>query len=173
MDINKRRFFIFLDIDGVMYDLKFIKERIKNKDIKNGGLLSTFKPESVMALNYLTKTLSNHYDVTLVISSTWRFAFKRILKMLIKNGVNLNCKIDKTSGNLNRFNRGKEVIDYLKEKCFVGANDDFVIIDDENFNYNKYFDKKMIIKTNILNNALSMSQVIKFTSSLFPLEKNI
>ena len=145
---NKKRFFIFLDIDGVMYDLKYFKQRMVTKYIKRETPLTKFKPESVEALNYLIKKLSNDYSVHLVISSSWRHNFSYIINTLLNNGVNLPYEVDRTCCSKNRFNRAKHIFEYLKEKELSSKSDCFVIIDDERFNFNKYFNKSVIIKTN-------------------------
>ena len=62
------KFYIFLDIDGVLYDWVFIKNEINQGRIKMGGLIRHFNPQSIYALNYLIDGLNKLYDVNLVIS---------------------------------------------------------------------------------------------------------
>jgi len=162
-----KNFYVFLDIDGVMYDLSYIKDRIKSGDIKNGRIISKYKPESVCALNMLIENLSKYYNVHLVITSTLRFKFYRMLNILEENGINIPQFIGRTSLTLNRHNRGGNIARYLQSRGYDRAVDDFVIIDDEKFNYHKYFDKKNIIKTSIINNALSINAVKRYCNTLF------
>ena len=49
----RENFYIFLDIDGVMYDWDYMKKN----NIHNFGVVNTFSPESVEALNYLMEKL--------------------------------------------------------------------------------------------------------------------
>jgi len=61
-----KNFYIFLDIDGVIYDWDFIIAETNAGRIKRGEFIKKFKPESIRALNYLIKGLEEHYDVRLV-----------------------------------------------------------------------------------------------------------
>ena len=74
MEIRGREnFYLFLDVDGVLWDWKWRIEMIKEGKIKKGGLITNFNPKSVHALNTLIEYLNENYNCKIVISSTWRF----------------------------------------------------------------------------------------------------
>lgn len=149
-------FYIFLDIDGVMYDWNYLI----NNNIKNAGIIKTFNPESVKALNYLIEKLSFNYNVSLVISSTWRKDMGETVRTLIKNGLKTNLrKIFNTPITYHPNFRGLEILQFLENKK---DNHNFVIIDDEMFDYLKHFKKEKIIKTDIFKGSLNMEMVENF-----------
>ena len=155
----KNNFYLFLDIDGVMMDWDFIIGEINAGRMKKGGLIQTFKPESIDALNVLTAKMSENYNVKLVLSSTWRSNMEETRHILKNQGVDLADKAEATPYVEDPKYRGREILDYLEKHNFNENNDDFVIIDDETFDYEKYFSNDKIIKTEIFHNALSMDMV--------------
>ncbi len=156
--MNKtERFYIFLDIDGVLYDMPFLINSVKQGQIS--GLHKKFKPESMQALNTLIKVLNQCYNVELVISSTWRANLEKTIKTLYENGLEYASQIQRTELKLNPFNRGIEIKNYLKDKP---NNNNFVILDDEWFDFKKHFDIKNIIKTSMWKGSLSCMQVNNF-----------
>ena len=106
-----KKFYLFLDIDGVLWDWAYLKKEIAEGRIKKGGIAGNFKPESINSLNYLIRRLSEKYDVKLVISSSWRKLRVWILieEYLINKGLPI---IDVTS-RLN--NRGEEIRENFEE----------------------------------------------------------
>lgn len=150
----KDKFFIFLDIDGVLYDWNFI---IKNGE-KKSGIIKKFNPKSIDALNFLIEKLSNTFYVEIVITSTWRINMQKTIETLLNNGLNKKIKINNTEISNNPQNRGIEILNFLKNNICK----DFVIIDDEMFDYDKYFKNSQIIKTNIFNLSLNKEMVVKF-----------
>lgn len=154
----KPNFYIFLDIDGVMYDWDII---VKN-NIRCIGIIDRFDQTSIDALNYLTKQLAIDYIPVIVISSTWRHDMFRTIKTLKSNGVNLDLKnLRCTDISKSPEKRGEEILSFLKT---VKDSQNFVIIDDEMFDYEKHFPKDKIIKTNIQNDCLKISMVNTYFS---------
>ena len=148
-------FYIFLDIDGVMYDWKYVLSLPKR-----GGRLDRFNPKSVSALNILTKKLSQFYQTHLVISSSWRHDMTDTKNTLIKNGVDLsNLILEATPISNSPLERGKELLSYFNGDV---ANKNYVIIDDEMGDYLKYFPRQKIIKTNMIDGSLDICQVHSF-----------
>lgn len=146
---QKENFYVFLDFDGVLYDIEYL---IKQK-FKNNEKLFRYAPDSIDALNTLFDQLSTKYNPHLVISSFWRLKFPMTIKLLKKNGVNIeNIQLSKTYFSLTPFKRGLEINRFLKEN---GNSKNFIIIDDHKFDYNKYFPKDKVIKTSIINNRLT------------------
>ena len=152
----KPKFYIFLDIDGVMYDWNVIK----SNNISFSGVIDKFSEQSVNALNYLTKQLTIDYIPVIVISSTWRHDMYRTIKTLKSNGVNLDLKNIRSTPITNTPDkRGEEILSFLSA---VKDKQNFVIIDDEMFDYEKHFTKDKIIKTNINNDCLKVDKVNTF-----------
>lgn len=153
----KKTFYIFLDIDGVLYDWDYIINEVNSGRMKRGSCFKKFKPESIKALNYLIKMLGLQYDVKLVISSTWRSDLSGTIQTLKKNGLEYNNLIERTPF-IEPSKRGEEILWFLKDK----ENYKFVIIDDEQFDFSIYFKKSSIIKTEMFHDALSVLHVRKF-----------
>ena len=159
---NKANFYLFLDIDGVMSDWDYIIAEVNAGRMKKGQSIKNFKPESVKALNHLITEISNNYNINLVISSTWRMDMEETKEVFKKHNILLADKLDKTPRFPDPSERGREIIEYLSEHNYNEKVDDFVIIDDETFDYDKYFTQDKIIKTEIFHNALSMDMVNKY-----------
>ena len=62
---QKDNFYVFLDFDGVLYDIEYL---IMNK-IKKNEKLFRYAPDSIETLNKLFSQLSTKYNPHLVISS--------------------------------------------------------------------------------------------------------
>ena len=79
-----KNYYIFLDIDGVLWDWEYIKYITINQT-KHHKIIQDFNPKSINTLNHLINTMRKQkYNVTLVISSTWRnnmhFTIKNYMK---------------------------------------------------------------------------------------------
>ncbi len=146
------KFYIFLDIDGVMWNWNWRRMQVDNGIDKKGGLIRKFKPESVDALNYLLKKLSNHYDPILVISSTWRRDMDRLEDALLSQGVEYHKPMLCTAVDKGRT---KEIRDFIEERQ-VGNR--YVVIDDEFLP----FKEANFIHTNIFDDALDKYKVDKW-----------
>lgn len=155
------KFYIFLDIDGVMYDWDYIKKEADkgNDEVRK---LKTFKPESIDALNLLMDELRKTYRVQLVISSTWRMQLADTIRVLYKNGAHLKGAIDATPITRTPEYRALEILEYLYQRHSTTDNINLVIIDDEYFDFKKYFTQEQIIKTEMFHNALSVDMVKSF-----------
>lgn len=167
--MNKTKFFIILDIDGVLFDWKYLKQEMDSNNLKKGGLINNFSPKSMSALNYLIESLEKYYDVTLVISSSWRHSMRKTENALKQNGLVYNKTLENTPLTSTPENRGEEILCYLSTK---NRPYDYVIIDDEMFDYHKHFDKNKIIKTHIYKGSLDINMVNKFLKQLFSQNNN-
>jgi len=152
-----KNFYVFLDIDGVMYDWDYIISETNAGRMKRGEFLRKFKPESVEALNLLIKGLEKHYNVSLVITSTWRSNLPFTVKTLKENGLVYDKEISRTPI-YDPAKRGEQINDYLSDK----RDYNFVIIDDEMFEFEKFFSKDKIIKCEMFHSALSVPMVQEF-----------
>ena len=147
---------IFLDIDGVMYDWN----NIKSNNINISGIVDKFSKQSVDALNYLTKQLSTEYTPVIVISSTWRRDMFFTIQTLKANGVSLDLRnLTCTPISIHPEKRGLEILRVLNT---AQNKQNYVIIDDESFDFAEHFPKHKIIKTNIFNDSLNKNKVDTF-----------
>ena len=156
---GKENFYLFLDIDGVLWDWKWRIGLIKQGMLKRGGSIRDFNPESVIALNRLTDYLDKRYNLNMVISSTWRCNRKFTDSVLRKNGVKILGELEYTPITNTPSHRGDEILLYLQNK--VNA-DNVLIIDDEYFDFPKYFKKCEMIKTDIYTQSLCNDMVDKW-----------
>ena len=163
----KKTFYIFLDIDGVLYDWDYIINEMDSGRMKKGSFIDKFKPESIEALNFLIREQSKNYNVQLVISSTWRFFMEKTILILKRNGLQYNGPIHSTPISNDQSKRGEEILSYLKGK----TNYDIVIIDDEKFDFKKHFDGSKIIKTEHYHSALSLNQIKSYIAKNNELSK--
>lgn len=161
----KDKFYIFLDIDGVLYDWDFILK----KAIKKSGTIKDFNPKSINALNFLIEKLSKSFNVEIVITSTWRINMQKTIEILLNNGLNKTIKINSTEISNNPQNRELEILNYLQNNTC----ENFVIIDDEMFDFDKYFNKNHIINTNIFNLSLNKEMVLKYLKNLDNIENQV
>lgn len=158
-----QNYYIFLDIDGVLYDWQYLQTQPKTN-----GIIRNFNPQSVSALNYLIDNLSREFNVTIVVTSTWRHNMQKTISSLKNNGVNIGkIKVDKIDSNLPESNRGALILNYLKLKQFAN----FVIIDDEYFDFLECNLLSHLIKTNIKNNSLNMNLIKNYLINSKNVEK--
>lgn len=155
----RKRFYVFLDIDGVLWDWQFIRQQVEQGKIKRGGLIDTFNPQSIKAVDNLLYGLEKQYNVKLVLSSTWRYEMDTAVRTLKRNGFKHFARIDATPITSTPGNRGQEILQYLKDEL---EPYDFVVIDDEMYDFAECFDLSHLIKTHIYNGSLSQSQVDEF-----------
>ena len=146
---TKENFYVFLDFDGVLYDIEYL---IMNK-IKNNEKLFRYAPDSIEALNKLFSNLSTKFNPHLVISSFWRMKFPMTVRLLKDHGFNIvGVPLMKTKISNKPMKRGLEIKDFLEEH---DNSDNYIIIDDTSFDYAKHFPKEKIVKTHILNDRLT------------------
>ena len=108
----KEKFLVFLDIDGVLYDMEFCKHGRNKK----GGIIKEFKPESMEALNLLLDRLEIDHDVKLVISSTWRLNLERTEKVLKANGLKYDKPFSATPFTSHPEQRGREIVMFVNSE---------------------------------------------------------
>ena len=155
----KKDFYVFLDIDGVLWDWKFIREMVESGKLKRGGLINTFNPQSIRAIDNLLYGLEKQYNVQLVLSSTWRYEMHTAIKTLKRNGFEHYAQMDTTPITRTPEHRGLEILKYLEDKQ---KPYDFLVIDDEMYDFADCFDLSHLIKTSMVDASLSQSQVDAF-----------
>ena len=162
----RENFYIFLDIDGVLWDWPDRISEIEAGNIKKGGLIKDFKPESVSACNVLIHSLGAKYDVTLIISSDWRKDMAETIVALEKNNLTQVRKIEASRLSSGRI-RGLEIKEYLQDKPnkdnYLILDDEVSdILDDETSEIKTFIDKDKVIKTDMFKKALTIEQVHDF-----------
>ena len=165
MKKKKENYYLFLDIDGVMWDWPWRLGEIKSGRIRKGSAITEFNPESVDALNHLISHISTDYNCNLVISSTWRNFMKATISTLKKNQVALPDAIDRTPLSKASKQRGKEIETYLVDKP---DSQNVLIIDDETSDIIKHFSPEQIIKTNIFEESLRDHHVSEWLEKHMP-----
>lgn len=154
----KKDFYVFLDIDGVLWDWEFFKSL--NKKV---GIINIFNPKSVEALNYLLLKLEQNYNPIIVITSSWRNDMNETEEALVNNGVKFSNELKRTRLTQTPFYRGKEIKRFLEEN---GNCKNYVIIDDEISQIVNLFPKCRIIETSLLCDSLSIEKVNSFLSKI-------
>jgi hypothetical protein len=162
---KKQKFYIFLDIDGVMWDWNYLKQ-VETKANTIVRADSVLNPKSVQALNALIATLDNAYDTRLVVSSSWRNvkAKRENNYMLYDYGLKYNKPIDHTilRSDMDRpYTRGQEIEDYLDKHMVSAMHGDYVIIDDEMDTLKPYQNAGKVIETS-MSKGLSMDHIRDF-----------
>lgn len=156
---KKEKFYVFLDIDGVLWDWQWLKAEY-TRGLKKQTIITVFNPNSISALNFLLATLEKNYDCQLVISSTWRYDMQKTNSTLRKNGLKYDKELLATPTSTSPEKRSYEILDFLN-----GAKTkNLLIIDDESFDYSANFSIKNIIKTNIANHSLNKQDVLNWLS---------
>ena len=154
----KDNFYVFLDIDGVLNNQDFLLSYRSNN--RKGSYILDFAKHSVDALNHLIKELQINYSVNLVISSSWRINMPETIQTLQNNGVYFPpTPVTSTIKETFENSRGNEIATYLKQ---VNETSNFVIIDDEWFDFKDKFYRKNIIKTDFYKDGLTKKQVQEF-----------
>ncbi|MFW6008815.1 MAG: HAD domain-containing protein [archaeon] len=159
--MNKKDFYIFLDIDGVLWDWPFLKKGIKNGSIKRGGIVKDLNKNCIFALNKLISNLNKKYNTHLVISSSWRLNMTHTIKTLYDHGLKYNGFIDRTKFLKSRI-RGLEIKQYLNNKV---NKRNYVVIDDETSDIYPFIPKEKVIKTNLYQ-SLNNNHIKKYLKIL-------
>lgn len=155
----KEKFYVFLDIDGVLNDLQYMQ----SLDKKQMGIVKV-NPRSVDALNYLVEKLSVRYDVEIVVSSTWRSNMIETLVTLVNNGFKKeNVSVTRTGDFFTPHYRGREILKYLENKK---NNDNYVVIDDETFDFKECIPIRKVIKTSFYTGGLDKKMIDSFFEKL-------
>ena len=133
--------YIFLDIDGVLnnenYILKCYRKHHKPMSMNH----VPFDPRCLNNLMQLVQIIENHFEVKLVLSSTWRLSeidCEIVNARLAEYGMRLSGKTTYMEGN-----RGLEIKDYLdnnlRYKCY-----NFIILDDDICDITPYFPNNIV-----------------------------
>ncbi len=156
----KKRFYIFLDIDGVLNNAAFF-ENLYEKE-KNDLTLNQLDDENVQAFRKLHRKISEVFDTQIVISSSWRNLKKKLLRSLEEK--RLDIENLEYTGKDEHEGRGLEI------KKFLNGKDDvlgYVILDDEVEDIKVYINDKHIVETDFYADGLTNNHVNKFLNSKY------
>lgn len=153
---KRENFYLFLDIDGVLWDWQWRLSQLKNGNFKNACSINNYNPESVQALNTLMDYLNRDYNCELVISSSRRRAMRATIDNLKNNSVHLPHHISRTSINNSTLNRKERILEYLQNKK---DNKNFLIIDNRKISFPQDSSPKYLIQTNIYDHSLTLATI--------------
>ena len=174
---NKNKFYVFLDIDGVLWDWNYLKQ-VESKQNTIVRADSVLNPNSVQALDRLLGILEKGYDTRLVVSSSWRNIKAKREKgyLLYDYGFQYRKPLDHTilrDDMIRPMNRGEEIQHYLDTHGVSAIDGDYVIIDDEMDYLRPYQNLGKVIKTSMaqgLNNG-HINRYLRDNPELIDLEK--
>ena len=137
-----KTFYIFLDIDGVLNNKKYIEKCYKRHHKPMHMNHVPFDPKCLTNLMILVQTLEKkEYDVQIILSSTWRLNkidYEIVDARLAEYGLCLNGKTPYINGE-----RGKEIKEFLKDKNY----ENIIILDDDIQDIIEQFEDINIINT--------------------------
>ena len=152
---KRENFYVFLDIDGVLWDWEWRLDAIEKGKIKSLHFIEDFNPKSVEALNFLLNKINETHDVKLVISSTWRSNLEFTKEVFDRHNVDYQGEYFATKHTDHPEKRGLEILDFLN----THEKGDYLIIDDEYCDLKQHFPSDKIIKTAIFKESLSKKHV--------------
>lgn len=131
--------YVFLDIDGVLNNLNYLKECYSRHGKSMSFYHMPFDPKSLLQLMYLVQELQdNSNEVKVVLSSTWRLG--DIDKEVVNSRLaEYGLRIDDVTPWLSS-DRGLEIKEYLKNKEYK----DIIILDDDSFDIINYYPDRLI-----------------------------
>lgn len=154
----KENFYVFIDIDGTLWDLDYLLNSIAFQSYK---YFRQPNINSLKALDYLIDQLKKDYNVHFVISSFWRKNSERDFKIMKEFGLKYDGLVETTPLNIKK--KGKAILEYLKDKP---DNKNVVILEDSLRLVKDEFDNSCIIKTNRYKESLSNRLVDNFLAKL-------
>lgn len=174
----REKFYVFLDIDGTLWDMKDLHKRNK--------VVVELNPESIQAVYALVDSLEQKYDAELVITSRRRTDWCECLRFLQQEGFDI-FKYDLHRTHLINWKkpRGVKIAEYMyndrignfgdKQKLFPRLfekhmakkenkkmKDNFVVVDDDMSPLKDYVLPENIIRTNGQNRSLDIEMVEGF-----------
>ena len=146
---KEKLFYIFLDIDGVLNNMKYWNECFERHKVK--GIMSMncfpFDPKCLSNLMKLNQELQKqNYNVKIVLSSTWRLNQVDI-GIVNSRLAEYGMRIFATTISLSSGKRGLEIKNFLEDEQY-GKADNYLILDDEIKDIVEQFEEKHIIHTN-------------------------
>lgn len=110
---KKQNYYVFLDIDGTLWDAKFAYPKYGFQ--MNYISEPVLKPESIEAVNLILKSLETSYNPLLVITSSKRKNLFACTRYLMDNGLDYHKTIYATQYP-SVINRGHSIVDFMEER---------------------------------------------------------
>lgn len=178
----QEKFYVFLDIDGTLWDYKNLAKR--------GKVVVGLNPESVQAVYALMDSLEQKYEAELVITSRRRVDWWSCLKFLKEQGFDIfRYNLHRTHLVNWKKPRGVKIAEYMYNdkigksfeepkvfpRLFEGflakrenkkMKSNFVVIDDDLKPLKNYVLPENIIKTNVKNKSLDLEMVESFLNTM-------
>ena len=178
MENNKQPYYIFLDIDGTLWDAKFATS-IHGYCYYN-QTHPKLKQDSINALNVLLSSIENNFDSKLVITSRRRKNLQDCLNYLTENGLVYDKPIYATK--VGNSSRGEKIVDYMvsegmtpftfptlsnivQKMLFNFKNNDFknyVVLEDEKNLIKNQIPPARTIMANHDSRSLTTKQVVSY-----------
>jgi hypothetical protein len=135
--MNKKDFYIFLDIDGVFNSYGWAYHVKKNK-LEEKGYHEEFCPDNLKIFNKMLKEIrNNNFEPKIILSSDWRKErLEEAVALFKKYGIDYEGEYDKTGiaklipPDKEGMRRASEIASYC-EANEIDLKDSFIIIDDK------------------------------------------
>ncbi len=153
----KKKFYIFLDIDGVFMHQSDFEKR---DHVLTNDLFMEFDPRCVSAFNYLIKRLNELFNTEVIITSAWQYHKRELSAKILKYKVKLE-NFDYLK-DCDKVGRGKSIKSFLKAK-----KDGFgyLVIEDDISDFYNFVELENIILTNFYEGGLTRELVDEFLES--------
>ena len=149
------KFYIFLDIDGVMVNWNYLLN-LKNKEEIKFLMRKGICPDNLEALNYLLDKVSKDYEPMIVFTSIRRiFDYDELISSFKNSDLHYSGEFLQTKVNKNRV-RPLEIKQFISEH---NITDNFIVVDDE---YLESSFPGKCLKTDIYNYGLTKDLVDKY-----------
>lgn len=167
----KEKFYVFLDIDGTLWDWDTLR--------KNQKKIIVLNEESVESLKVLLESIKRKFDLDLVITSRRRCYWDDCLCFLELNGFDVRSYFpNKTQLERTETPRGVKIAEYLRgdglirgpfqkfvaRRILSAKKNNFVVLDDDLRPLENYVPKENIIWTDSRHRALDHEMVESFLS---------
>jgi hypothetical protein len=158
-----KKFYVFLDVDGVLINYKW-KKLVHYLKLNKLGYSQDICPFNVVVLNrLLNKIKKSEYEPVIVVSSSWRYnRLDNLIALLKANNLKHDGKYLVTDKNIVR---GKSIKNFIDQNEIT---DNFVIIDDEISDITPYISSEFIIKASgIFKSGLTNKDIKIFITKRF------
>lgn len=141
--MDKKDFYIFLDIDGVFNSLSWANY-VKNNNLEEKGFNKEFCFENLNIFNKILKTIKeNNYNSKIIIISDWKKnRMQEAISLFKKYNIDYSGNYDKTIVAIvppekRGFKRAVEIDNYMVNNN-ITLKDAFIIIDDDTVEIKRY-----------------------------------
>ena len=175
----REQYFVFLDIDGTLIDLKY--GQLRRGPFFKFGENSILNPESIDALNLLLESLEEKYDTRLVITSGRRKDLISCVNNLYENGLNYDRAITCTpftqgrrgqkivdfmmTSSSPKYPKLQKIVDFIMKRYADNGYTNYVVLENDVSKIRYEIPPERRILTNAKKKALQPEQVIKYLNA--------